>query len=119
LADSEQLAVLPRDFLRCRFPLSDDANNEPWLLRLAIGSIVELLAENVPTLVSCSAGMSRSLCIAAAALALCERRAFLDVLRETAGDGPCDVSGGLFQAIVQLSLTNDSPKVSLPTPAKR
>jgi hypothetical protein len=29
LADSEQLAVLPRELVRCRFPLSDGATTRP------------------------------------------------------------------------------------------
>jgi hypothetical protein len=31
LADSEQLATLPRELVRCRFPLSDGGINPPWL----------------------------------------------------------------------------------------
>ena len=66
LADSEPHAVLPRDLIRCRFPLSDDGNNPPWLIRLAARSVAELLQAGVPILVCCSAGMSRSVCIAGA-----------------------------------------------------
>jgi len=30
LADSEQLAPLPRELVRCRFPLSDGGDNPSW-----------------------------------------------------------------------------------------
>src|SRR5262245_49266571 len=36
LADSEPLAVLPRELVRCRFPLSDGGDNPLWLVRLAV-----------------------------------------------------------------------------------
>src|SRR5215468_3039219 len=70
LADSEQLAVLPRDLVRCRFPLSDGGDNPPWLLRLAAESVAALLRAGVPTLVCCASGLSRSVCVAAGGLAL-------------------------------------------------
>jgi hypothetical protein len=76
LAASEPMAVLPRDLIRCRFPLSDGGGNPPWLLRLAAESIGSLIRAPVPVLVSRSGGMSRSVCIAAAGLALARKIAF-------------------------------------------
>src|ERR1043165_3254275 len=70
LADSEPFAVLPRELVRCRFPLSDGGDNPAWLLRLAAESVAALLRAGVPVLVCCSAGMSRSVCVAAAGVAL-------------------------------------------------
>lgn len=96
LADSEQLAVLPRDLVRCRFPLSDGGDNPPWLLRLAAESVAALLRANVPVLVSCSAGMSRSVCVAAGAVALAEGQPLAKCLAEVVGSGPADVSPGLL-----------------------
>src|SRR4051812_28108589 len=60
VADSEQSAALPRDLVRCRFPLSDGGPNPPWLLRLASESVAALLRAGVPTLVCCSGGLRRS-----------------------------------------------------------
>src|SRR5215475_3555539 len=74
LADSEQLAVLPRELVRCRFPLSDGGDNPMWLLRLAAETTASLLRARVSVLVCCSAGMSRSVCVAAAGMALVEGR---------------------------------------------
>ena len=70
LADSERFAVLPRELVRCRFPLSDGGDNPPWLVRLAVESVTALLRASVPVLVCCSAGMSRSMCVVAGAVAL-------------------------------------------------
>ena len=38
LADNEQMASLPRDLIRFRFPLLDGGHNADWLLRLAANS---------------------------------------------------------------------------------
>lgn len=96
LADSEPLAVLPRELVRCRFPLSDGGDNPPWLLRMAAESVASLLRAGVPVLVCCSAGMSRSLCIAAGGVALAEGRHLAEVLPEVVGSGPADVSPRLL-----------------------
>ena len=68
LADSEPLATLAREFIRCRFPLADGGGNPPWLMRLAVESIATLLRAGVPTLVACGCGLSRSVCVAAGSL---------------------------------------------------
>ncbi|MEO8268463.1 MAG: protein phosphatase [Aureliella sp.] len=68
LAFAESPAVLPRDFIYCRFPLLDGGGNEPAVLRLALQTIVNLLDARLPTLVACSVGMSRSPTLAAFAL---------------------------------------------------
>jgi len=99
LADSEPFAVLPRELVRCRFPLSDGGDNPAWLLRLAAETVATLLRAGVPLLICCSAGMSRSLCVAAAGMALAESRTLPEALKIVAGSGPADVSSGL---LVQL-----------------
>src|ERR1700758_3746667 len=96
LADSEPLAVLPRDLVRCRFPLSDGGDNAPWLLRLAAETVAALLRAGVPALVCCSAGMSRSLCVAAGGLALAENRPLPESKALVVGAGPADVSPRLL-----------------------
>lgn len=99
LADSEPFAVLPRDLIRCRFPLSDGGDNPPWLVRLAVESVAALLRAGVPVLVCCSAGMSRSLAIAAGGVAITEGRPLAESLSAVVGSGPADLSPGL---LVQL-----------------
>jgi hypothetical protein len=104
LADSEPLAMLPRELVRCRFPLSDGGDNPPWLVRLAMESVAGLLRAGVPTLVCCGCGMSRSVCLAAGGLALADVRPLREALAEVAGSGPADVSPALL-AQVQAVLT--------------
>jgi len=101
LADSEPFAVLPRDLVRCRFPLSDGGDNPPWLLRLAAASVAALLRAGTPVLVCCSAGMSRSVCVAAAGIALAEGRPLPEAVTAVAGSGPADVSPGLLVQLQQ------------------
>lgn len=102
LADSEQLAVLPRELVRCRFPLSDGGHNPAWLLRLAAESVAALLRAGVPVLVCCSAGMSRSVCVAAGGIALAEGQPLPQALLAVVGSGPADVSPGLWGQFQQV-----------------
>jgi protein-tyrosine phosphatase len=96
LADSEPPAALPRELVRCRFPLSDGGANPPWLLRLAAESVAALLRAGVPTLVCCAAGLSRSVCVAAGGIALAEGRPLPEAVSAVVGPGPADVSPGLL-----------------------
>lgn len=99
LADSEPLAVLPRELIRCRFPLSDGGPNPPWLLWLATETVAALLRAGAPTLVCCASGLSRSVCVAAAGLARAEGRPLEDSLLAVVGSGPADVSPGLLAQV--------------------
>lgn len=101
LADGEQLAVLPRSLIRLRFPLSDGGENPPWLLRLAVESVATLLKTGVPTLVCCSAGMSRSVCVATGAMAVVAELSLAQALAIVTESGPADVSTGLFAQLQQ------------------
>jgi protein-tyrosine phosphatase len=96
LADSEPFASLPRELVRCRFPLSDGGDNSAWLLRLAAETVAALLRASVPVLVCCSAGMSRSVCVAASGVALAEKRSLAESLSAVVGTGPVDVAPGLL-----------------------
>jgi hypothetical protein len=99
LADSEPLAPLARDFIRCRFPLIDGGGNPPWLVRLAVESIAAFLRAGVPTLVCCGCGLSRSVCFAAGGLALAEGLTLKEALMLVAGSGPADMSPGLLAEV--------------------
>jgi hypothetical protein len=101
LADSEPFAVLPRELVRCRFPLSDGGDNPSWLIRLAAESVAALLRAGVPVLVCCSAGMSRSVSVAAAGVALAEGRSLAESLSVVVGSGPADVAPGLWVQLQQ------------------
>src|SRR4051812_44686274 len=102
LADSEPLAALPRDLVRCRFPLSEGGPNPPWLVRLAAESVAALIRGRVPVAVCCSAGMSRSVCVAAAGIALAEGLSIGEALSVVAGSGPADVSPGVLMQFYQV-----------------
>ena len=103
LADNEPLASLPRDLIRCRFPIADGDEERLWLLRMAADTIAILLREGVPALVCCSYGVSRSVCIAAAGLSIADGTPLNDSLSTVVGAGPADVSPALF-ASLQRSL---------------
>src|SRR5262249_4395255 len=103
LADNEQFTSLPRDLIRLRFPLSDVGANPDWLLRLAVNSVAALAKAGVPTLVCCSCGLNRSVCVAAGVMAIMKGRPFAEELLAIARAGPADVSPALmaqFQAVL-------------------
>lgn len=99
LADSEPAAMLPRSLTRCRFPLCDGGDNPPWLLRLAAETLAALLRARVPVIVCCGAGMSRSVSVAAAGLALADGLAPDAALAMVASSGPADVSPLLWRQL--------------------
>src|SRR5688572_12872367 len=99
LADNEPFAMLPRGLIRCRFPICDGEEERLWILRTAAESTATLLREGVPTLVCCSNGMNRSVCIAAAALSISDGTPLRDSLATVAGAGPADVSPALFACL--------------------
>jgi protein-tyrosine phosphatase len=71
-----------------------------------VQTTVELIRAAIPTLVACSAGMSRSPAIIAAALAITQRTPLEETLAAIASHGPIDVSPGLLADIKQIV---DSP----------
>lgn len=103
LALNESPVAITRDLIYCRFPLVDGAGNAPWLLRMAIDNIVSLLQARTPTLVFCGAGISRTPCIAAAAIAQSCGLSPAEALRVVVRSGAADVSPALWldvQAVV-------------------
>ena len=103
LAYEEPPVQLPRELIYCRFPLLDGVGNEPALLRLAVGTVRELVTARTPTLVACSAGMSRSPIVVAAALATIRNETPDQVLQELVGSRPHDISGGLWNDVLRTS----------------
>lgn len=69
VAFEERPAQLPRQMTYCRYPLNDGGGNDPKMLRQTLRTAINFLSSGFPTLIACSAGMSRSPTIAAFALA--------------------------------------------------
>jgi len=96
LAEEEPPLQPPRELVYCRFPLIDGPGNDPKVLHLAVTTVASLLGREVPTLVCCGAGMSRSPAVAAAALAVAFRRDPDECLKQVAEHHPADVLPGLW-----------------------
>ena len=107
LAANELPIQYPRD-IAYRFPLTDGLGNNEAMLRSAISVAAEFLQSRVPTLVACSAGMSRSPAIVAAAVARVEKAEPDDVLLRIASTGPHDVAPGLWSEIKRLEMRRSS-----------
>lgn len=101
LAAEEPAAGLPRSLVCVRVPLADGPGNPAWALRLAVGTIADLITAGVPTLVGCSGGMSRTPAVVAAALAR-DGLSFADALALVTAAGPADVSPGLLADVRAL-----------------
>jgi protein-tyrosine phosphatase len=115
VVESEPPPALPRELVYCRFPLVDGTGNPEWLLRAAVQTVACLLRSSTPTLVHCSAGISRSPAVAGAALAITRGCSFAEGLIAVTESGPSDVSPGLW-AEIQEAL-NVSPTAPPRSPA--
>ena len=98
----EQLPCKPhREIVYCRFPLIDGFGNEPALISTAIAATAALIRHEVRTLVCCSAGMSRSPIIVAAALAVVHDEPIDDCLRRLIALAPHDISPALWEDVTR------------------
>lgn len=107
LAANEMPPALTRDLTYLRFPLVDGGGNPPWLLQLAIENVTRLLKSRITTLIVCSAGMSRSPAIAAAAISCHSGTSLASALATVTEGFAHDVSPGLI-AEIQAVLTSSS-----------
>ena len=99
LAGNEAPAVPPRDLIYHRFPLVDGAGNPDWLLGLACRTIADSIRADIRVLVYCSAGMSRSPAVAAAAIAKATQQSIDRALAVIRLAGEVDVSPGLWTSV--------------------
>lgn len=86
-----------------RIPLMDGTGNSPATLRTAVDATTYLIRHDIPTLVCCSSGMSRSPAVVAAALSLVRCHTPDECLTELVVDHSLDVSPGLWHEL-KLSL---------------
>ena len=112
LADSESPVVHPRSFVTLRFPLLDGAGNPPGILRLAVRATADLIRDRIPTLVHCSAGMSRTPALAAAALAEALGIPCPLALRLVTRDGPVDITPALWADLLGVLIPGPGPDIS-------
>jgi hypothetical protein len=101
LAMDEPPVQPTRELVYLRFPLVDGAGNPPWRLAAANAALEWLIRLEVPTLVACGGGMSRSVAITAAGLCLAtDQRAPDMVLRKITKNVPVDVHPALWNDIM-------------------
>ena len=106
LAGEETPVEVSRDLIYCRLPLVDGSGNCPARIDLAIETIRQLITARVPTLVACSAGLSRSPLLTAAALARSHNGSLKDTLKAVVSEAPSDVSPAL---LLDVSRQIDEP----------
>jgi hypothetical protein len=105
VALEERLPQLSRELLYCHFPLVDGAPNDAALVDLALQTAAGLIRREIPTLICCSGGMSRTPCIAAGALAIAKEIDPTECLTLIARDQPHDISPALWSLVTELVST--------------
>ena len=98
---NEPIPAITRELVYLRFPLIDGAGNRQEVLRLAVETTARLIVAAVPTLIFCSAGMSRSPAVASAAIALATGRSPNECLSEVFAVGPGDLSPPLWHDLIR------------------
>lgn len=96
LAVEEVPLPFHREGVLLRVPLCDGGGNSKELLVLAVTAVEGLVRSGLPTLVVCSAGLSRSPAVAAWACANVSGRSANEVLAEISRAGPTDVAPALW-----------------------
>ena len=83
-------------------PIQDGSGNERELLELATETLTNLIGKRIPTFVFCSAGMSRSPLLVAAALSRLDDRPLEATLATVVGEGAADVSPALWRELSEI-----------------
>ena len=99
LAVNEPSAQLARDRIYCRIPIIDGDGNSNAIIETAVRCVVTLIEKELRTLIACSACMSRSPAIAAAAIALVTKQLPDDCLTAIIPGAPHDVSPTLWSVV--------------------
>jgi len=99
VAGVDPAVSIPPPLLYCRFPLVDEPGNPQWLLRLAVSTTALLLGEQRPIMVACHQGMSRSVSVAAAALAAAQGNCPDACLEAVKRKASTMVSPGLWEEV--------------------
>ena len=103
LAINEPPAQLAREMIYCRFPLTDSSGNSTMRIEAAIRTTLMLVRQNQRTLVACSAGMSRSPCIAAATISLLTGVPLQECLIGVVENSPHDVSPLFLSQVIEVT----------------
>ena len=99
LAINERPAQLAHEMIYCRFPIMDGDGSSDAMITVAIRCIMLLVETKQRTLIACSAGMSRSPAISAAAIALITKQSPEQCLLDIVTGAPHDVSSTLWSRV--------------------
>lgn len=111
LAAEEPISTFGRDLIYCRIPILDGIGNSSARLKFAIETLIKLLVDNVSTLVVCSAGLSRTPCIAAGAISILSQTAPEECLKTISDHQRLDVSSSLCSDVLKVFSQLDLGKI--------
>ena len=92
-------AQLPRHIVYCRFPLTDGAGNEGFVLNQALRGTKSILDGRIRCLIACSSGMSRAPAIAAHALGMHLKRDPLEMVERIGAVTTLGISETLWRDV--------------------
>ncbi len=104
LALEEPVPAVPRVMNYCRLVISDDGENEHSNVMAAIHLTAVLLTGGPVYTVCCNAGLNRSVCIAAAALAYSFKNTPEHLLQIISQSKSIDVNPALWNQVVSVFL---------------
>jgi len=107
LALNEFPVVLTREMAYCRFPLIDGGGNPPWMLYAAVNTVARLVRCEVRTLLYCSAGISRTPAVAAAAIATVSDMPLEKSLALVVKSGVADITPVLWKELLEAIADTD------------
>ena len=107
LAIEEPVPAIPRTLNYCRFVLTDDGENDPGILRTTILTTTEFLIGDHHVAIGCSAGVSRSIAIAAAAVSRVSGQTPREALEVISNVKHPDINPALWNQILQVLRTLD------------
>ena len=102
VAAEEAPVIIPRDMTYCRFPLLDGEQDNKHVIRTAVNTTAAFIRSQLPTLVACGAGVSRSPAIVAGALAVAEGTTPDECLKRIAAGHPHDLSPQLWEDVKRV-----------------
>lgn len=103
LALEEAPVQPPREVIYLRFPIHDGVGNDTELLRTIVQTLVKLLSSgSARVLVSCSAGLSRSPIVSAAAIASLKNISLRDSLQDIQSNLRTDISPALYADVATI-----------------
>ena len=103
LAVDEPATLQPRERISIRVPLMDSGSTEDSRVEMAVRIAVELVSKRIRTLIVCSNGMNRSLCVGVAVASVLQQTDPDSAMLQLAANLPKDLSPSIWASASQAA----------------